>query len=306
MKQPTPLVDSFDDFQASSYFNALDGLRAVSILLVLLHHVPRYPAQHVLHTLQENGRYGVSFFFVISGFLICTLFLREERRTGRIDLWKFYGRRALRLLPLYYLVLCLQALLVFGLKQYTPENQALFVEKLPSYLFYYSNWLATATQGPFFCSWSLAVEEQFYLVFGLLLFFASRRVVVGAALVALICKPVVFATLGNVDVDSTLWRVIFSYQEPVLFGVLTAFVLNTRPGYELLARYLGRAWMPACLGTAIALWVGAHSMQTQSSWAAQFLYLLMTLTLAALVIQPGMPVVCSRFMIHIGRVSYGI
>lgn len=306
MKQPTSPVNSFDDFQTSSYFNALDGLRAVSILLVLLHHVPRYPASHVLHTLQENGRYGVSFFFVISGFLICTLFLREERRTGRIDLWKFYGRRALRLLPLYYVVLCLQALLVFGLKQYTPENHALFVEKLPSYLFYYSNLLATATQGPFFCSWSLAVEEQFYLVFGLLLFFASRRVVVGAALAALICKPVVFATCGNVDVDSALWRVIFSYQEPILFGVLAAFVLNTRPGYELLARYLGQAWMPACLGMAITLWVGAHPMQTQSSWDAQLLYLLMTLTLAALVIQPGTPVVCSRFMIHIGRISYGI
>ena len=150
MKRPIPSPQSFDAFRAQSYFDALDGLRAISILLVLFHHVPRYPVQHFLHTLQENGRYGVAFFFVISGFLICTLFLREEQKTGRIDLWKFYGRRALRLLPLYYVALCLQAVLVFGLRQYTPENQALFVEKLPAYLFYYSNWLATATQGPFF------------------------------------------------------------------------------------------------------------------------------------------------------------
>jgi peptidoglycan/LPS O-acetylase OafA/YrhL len=306
MKRPASGTNSFDAFQASSYFNALDGLRAVSILLVLLHHVPRYPARHFLHTLQENGRYGVSFFFVISGFLICTLFLREEQKTGRIDLWKFYGRRALRLLPLYYVVLCLQALVVFALKQYTPENQALFVEKLPSYLFYYSNWLATATQGPFFCAWSLAVEEQFYIAFGLLLFFASRRVVIGAALAGLICKLVVFGMYGNVDVDSTLWRVVFSYQEPILFGVLAAFALNSQRVYELFARWLGRAWMPAGLGAAIALWVGAHPMQTQSSWDAQLLYLLMTLTLAALVIRSATPVVGSRFMIHIGRISYGI
>src|SRR5207247_11158705 len=96
--------------------------------------------------LEEDGRYGVAFFFVISGFLICTLFLREEEKTGKIDLWKFYGRRALRLLPLYYAALSLQAILVFALKQYTPENQALFVEKMPAYLFYYSNWLARSEE----------------------------------------------------------------------------------------------------------------------------------------------------------------
>ncbi|HEY2328950.1 MAG TPA: acyltransferase, partial [Verrucomicrobiae bacterium] len=117
-----PARQTFDDFKASPYFNALDGLRAVSILMVLLHHVPRSSSPHFLNTLQENGRYGVAFFFVISGFLICTLLLREQEKTGRIDLWKFYGRRALRLLPLYYVALLLQAVLVFGLKQYTPEN----------------------------------------------------------------------------------------------------------------------------------------------------------------------------------------
>src|SRR5690348_18282128 len=116
---------SFEAFKTSSYFTALDGLRALSILMVLFHHVTKYPAGDFLHTLQENGRYGVAFFFVISGFLICTLLLREEEKTGRIDLWNFYGRRALRLLPLYYAALLVQAILVFALHQYTPENQQL-------------------------------------------------------------------------------------------------------------------------------------------------------------------------------------
>src|ERR1041385_9541451 len=123
MKLSFSPAQSFDDFQSQSYFGALDGLRALSILLVLLHHVTWWPDTSPLHTLQENGRYGVAFFFVISGFLICTLFLREERKTGRIALWKFYGRRALRLLPLYYAVLILQSVLVFVLHQYSPDNQ---------------------------------------------------------------------------------------------------------------------------------------------------------------------------------------
>lgn len=306
MKNAPSRTLSFDAFKGNSYFNALDGLRAISILMVLFLHVPKYPVGAFLRTLQQNGRYGVSFFFVISGFLICTLLLREEERTGRIDLWKFYGRRALRLLPLYYAALLAQTLLIFVFHQYSPADQVLFREKLPSYLFYYSNWLATATQGPFFQAWSLAVEEQFYLVFGLLLLFAGRRWVIGLALAAWLAKFFVYQTLGNVDVGSTLWRVVFSYQEPILLGVLTAFALNLRRHYEKAARWLGRAWVPVVVGAATAAWVIFHPMETESTWDAQLLYLLMTLVLICLVVRPATPMLGGRFMAHVGKVSYGI
>ena len=232
--------------------------------------------------------------------------MREEEKTGRIDLWKFYGRRALRLLPLYYAALLLQAILIFALHQYTPANRQLFQEKLPSYIFYYSNWLATATQGPFFQAWSLAVEEQFYLLFGLLLIFADRRFIIGATLTALFVKFSVYSVFGNIDADSTFWRVVFSYQEPILFGVLTAFALNCRPYYEFFIRWLGRGGMPAGLGVGTAGWIILHPMQTQSSWDAQLLYLLMTLILICLVVRPVTPVLGGRFMVHVGKISYGI
>ena len=64
----------FAQFQAQNHFGALDGLRALSILLVLWHHVPDAPG--FLRPLQENGRYGVSFFFIISGFLITDRMLK--------------------------------------------------------------------------------------------------------------------------------------------------------------------------------------------------------------------------------------
>jgi len=299
-------TQSFDAFQANGYFNALDGLRAVSILMVIFHHVLQYPPDHLLRTMQENGRYGVAFFFVISGFLICTLLLREKEKTGNIDLGKFYARRALRLLPLYYAALVLQAVLVFGLKQYTSENQLIFREKLPAYLFYYSNWLASATQGPFFCAWSLAVEEQFYLIFGLLLLFASQRFIIGAALAALLIKATVFQFFGDIGVSAPVWRIAFSYQEPILLGVLLAFALNRRRGYKFFSRWLGRGWMWPGLGAAMAVWTCVHPMRTQSSWDAQLLYLLMTLTLAGLVTRPVTPVLGGKVMTHIGKISYGI
>jgi peptidoglycan/LPS O-acetylase OafA/YrhL len=296
---------SFGEFQNSHYFTALDGLRAISILLVMLHHVTRLTFGS-FDTLQENGRYGVSFFFVISGFLICTLFLREKRKTGGIALGKFYGRRTLRLLPLYYSTLALTAVLVFGLHQYSPENQGLFREKLPSYFFYYSNWLATSTQGPFFCSWSLAVEEQFYLVFGLMLFFLPRRFLIGTLLACLLTKFAVCQILGNVDVHSTTLRVVFSYQEAIIWGVLLAFALDQRKIYELLENFFRSIWAIVIPFIAVGWWLGTHRMQSQCTWDAEILYILMTLIVAGVAIRHKTPILGTGMMAHVGKTSYGI
>ena len=300
--------EAYADFQKRSYFAPLDGLRAVSILLVLLYHSPRLPhdsAIYLLRRLQENGRYGVGIFFLISGFLICTLLLREQSSTGRIALWKFYGRRALRLLPLYYALLLVQCFLIFRLHQYTAQNQELFREKLPSYLFYYSNWLPTMTQGPFFCAWSLAVEEQFYLVFGWLLFFCSRRLVALFICAALLLKIMVYQVFGAVDVGSRLCLILFSYREPILLGVLVGFVLNTERGVHVLKR-LGSAWVAIPAGVLAALWLLLHRIRHESAWDAQLLYLLLTGLLCGLVVRPEVPLLRGRLLTHIGKVSYGI
>jgi len=299
-------VEGFGEFRRSSYFSALDGLRALSIFLVLLHHSPGVQKSSFFWTLQENGRYGVGFFFVISGFLICTLFLREESKYGKIDLRKFYSRRFLRLLPLYYAVLLLQALLVFGLHQYTPENQQLFREKLPSYLFYYSNWLPTMTQGPFFCAWSLAVEEQFYIGFGLILFFCRRPVVISIISAALLIKIFVYQLFGAVDAHSQLCLVLFSYREPILLGVLTAFALNTEKGFVILRKWMGTGWITVSAGGAIVAWLSLHAMRHESAWDSQLLYMLMTIFLIGVVMRPSVPVLGGRVLTHIGKISYGI
>jgi peptidoglycan/LPS O-acetylase OafA/YrhL len=296
----------YPEFQRQPYFDALDGLRALSILLVLLHHASAYEAG-VLETLRENGRYGVAFFFVISGFLIATLLRRERDENGRIALARFYGRRALRLLPLYYVALALQAVLVFGLHQYTPQNQELFRAKLPGYLFYFSNWFPDATNGPFFCAWSLAVEEQFYLGFGLLLAFArSVRGVAAGLIVLLVAKFAVYEALGQVDTFATVWRVLFSYQEPIIWGVLAAFALRSPRWYGLARAALGGRGVAVGLGAAIAGWLCFHPMASQSTWDAELLYVLMTALLVALVIRRRTPLINQPALVHVGRVSYGI
>src|SRR5215471_12676618 len=108
---PSAPVMSHADFRSLRRFAALDGVRAIAVLLVVVTH-SRGPRP--LHYLA--GWNGVTIFFVLSGFLITTLALREEEQSGRMSLRSFYVRRAFRILPLYMLVLLLYLPIVFLLR----------------------------------------------------------------------------------------------------------------------------------------------------------------------------------------------
>jgi peptidoglycan/LPS O-acetylase OafA/YrhL len=292
-------------YRDRSYFAGLDGLRALAILMVILHHVTRESAG-ALAVLTENGRYGVSLFFLVSGYLICTLFLREEARTGRIALAHFYARRAARLFPLYYVMLAIQALAVFGTHFYPAASVALFDDKLPAYLFYYSNLLPTATEGPFFFAWSLAVEEQFYLWFGFAIVFLPRRPLLILLAVALGVKFAGYSLFGPLDAQGQLLRVIFSYREPLLIGVLLGYALHHRVTYEKIAAPLGRPGAFAGLALLTIGFLATHPMQSATHWDGLLLLAALTLLVAAVVTRAELPFLGQRHVAHYGKVSYGI
>ncbi len=217
----------------------LDGLRGLAILLVLFHHVPQTHLAWISH-FQHNAKHGVSLFFVISGYIVMTLMLREIRRSGAVDVPGFLWRRILRLWPLYYAILLGEAFLVFGLGVYSPDNRALFEDKLVCYALYCANWLETSGEGPFFVSWSLAVEEQFYLLLSFLfLCFRPGRVV---AVIGALLAIKVLLVLGPfpVDLAALPWRVLLSYSEPILLGVLLACALDRRSLYSAFAAFAAR------------------------------------------------------------------
>jgi peptidoglycan/LPS O-acetylase OafA/YrhL len=143
---------------------ALDGCRALFVLAVLLAHA-RIPYTH------GGGELGVTGFFVLSGFLITRLLVREHESTGGIDFPSFYARRALRLLPAL-LLLITTALVAYG----TRGRAAVILSAAGPTLMYSSNWLL-AFHGdlePFQQTWSLAIEEQFYLIWPMTLLAALR------------------------------------------------------------------------------------------------------------------------------------
>jgi peptidoglycan/LPS O-acetylase OafA/YrhL len=143
---------------------ALDGLRGIAILLVVAVHATGYP---------PGGHMGVDLFFVLSGFLITTLLLEEQAETGRISLRRFYARRARRLLPA--LALLLATYLVIDAAKGRDGLTAVALGGL-----YFGNVVqAFSSVNPLITSgldhlWTLAEEEQFYLVWPLLLPFIVR------------------------------------------------------------------------------------------------------------------------------------
>ena len=169
------------------YRPALDGLRAVAILSVM--------AGHTWGWLLPGGFVGVDIFFVLSGFLITTLLLEERERTGRISLRLFYARRALRLLPALA-ALVVAVVIWILLTSPTPLREAT-IHGLPAVVFYVSNlvWgLWHVNLGLFGHTWSLSLEEQFYVMWPavLLALLSFRR---GARSILTLCLLAIAAAM---------------------------------------------------------------------------------------------------------------
>ena len=196
-----------NDQQLMGYEPSLDGIRAFSVIAVMLYHanIAWLP----------GGFLGVEVFFVVSGFLITSLLIEERESTRRIDLKQFWIRRARRLLPALVVMLAATAVCVaFYATDSAPDFRR---DVLPS-LGYFSNWWQIfAVDTPYFAAsslpvlrhlWSLAVEEQWYLIWPLLFTFIFgakwMRPKISGALLLLCSGAIMFATaLRFVQDDET-------------------------------------------------------------------------------------------------------
>jgi peptidoglycan/LPS O-acetylase OafA/YrhL len=176
------------------YFGGLNELRAIAALGVVAHHIEQFKGMNGLYITNPNlsfliynlGKAGVDLFFVLSGFLITYLLLLEkENNFGRIDILKFYLRRIFRIWPLYYLIMFISFVVIPILSNFSvfehnmsllnsihnPDNYsfktiALYLSFLPQF----ANVVIGASQ-----SWSIGVEEQFYLIMPITLSFFSKN-----------------------------------------------------------------------------------------------------------------------------------
>lgn len=172
------------DFSESAvefkHYPVLDGLRGVAVLIVMLYHLELLVPE--LNMFVRGGFLGVDVFFVLSGFLITSVLMKEYSRTGKISLKNFYWRRFLRLAPAFWVFLLV--MYIFGNTILPPREAAVIYENdnfLYSF-FYAMNWhraFGFGATGNLNHTWSLAIEEQFYIVWSLFLvgayFFCRNR-----------------------------------------------------------------------------------------------------------------------------------
>lgn len=158
----------------SKYLPSIDSLRALAVLAVIIYHVDV--------NYLPGGFLGVDLFFVLSGYLISSLIIKEYKKTGSVNLYNFYIRRARRLLPAVYFMITV------GLVVMVLFNEVLLRKSHLDAIFgyiYSSNWWyifhkldyfdSFGAQSPFKHLWSLAIEEQFYMIFPLLFLLVNRK-----------------------------------------------------------------------------------------------------------------------------------
>ena len=296
---------------------SLDGLRALSIFLVLM--------LHTLQTLSEthhvplllyaifDGQTGVLIFFVISGFLITTLLLQEHARRGTISLRGFYLRRAMRILPPLYLYVGVLLLLGWAGR--------LAVGKLDivSALFFFHDYAPSVmwSLGHF---WSLSIEEQFYFIWPFVLIYclrqpgeAGKRKATRVALAVVCVSPVVrvISFAHNSHIPRFLHNNygLHIHADSLMFGCLIALCQGT-PRFERLYESATKIWWMAPALILISDILNAH---LTNYWQQPFGYTICGASAALFLLwcvrNPTSGVgqlLNARTIMHIGVLSYSI
>lgn len=293
-------------FARTRVFASLDGLRCLSIVAVVWHHAA---TQGHGFALAGNGFLGVDLFFVISGFLITTLLLREKRGAGQISLRRFWIRRTLRIFPPYFALLAATAFALGVVFRGASMREPFFAE-LPYLATYTSNWVALTTL--FGITWSLATEEQFYLAWPSVERFWPRLAVplLGLALLINQClnfgllDATVVAVLGMPRSELAVLQTTFT---PIVLGAALAHAVASPAGFARVARVLGsRAAAPLALAAVVALAAIPGSLTGAPRLA---IHLAMTALVAACVVREDnglRGLLALRPIARVGAVSYGI
>ena len=295
----------------------LDGLRAVAVLLVVAAHVG------FLVDLSPGGRRalaplisgdGVELFFVLSGYLITGILVREREQSGAMSLRRFYVRRTLRIWPALYVFLGVAAVLaLLGLVDLRLTDVLLAGLFVWNYVLHAARFIGH--------TWSLAVEEQFYLVWPVVLQRLSARRALGVALALVVATP--FLRLLTWDLmDGDRFRISFmthARADALMIGAALALAPVACPqAYAALVRAVLR-WrvdLLAAVGfflvwpwTLVAFLPPHQSAQFATVWSRSPLGICGALVLLGLVERPAgllARVLSTRVAVHVGVLSYSL
>jgi peptidoglycan/LPS O-acetylase OafA/YrhL len=318
----------------STYFPGLNGVRCIAACGVVIRHIEQYKELFRLPNISDNliirslGEHGVNLFFVLSGFLITYLFFVEEKENKKISIKKFYLRRAMRILPLYFLILALGFFIAPALSTHLPFHTGVALSAYTAQLSenYWAKLLLFALILPNLClilfppvlvasqAWSIGVEEQFYLLWPLLFRFCKRHFIKAIFSVLAIKILIIqglrayLPTLPSSSADFIYkLRAVYTFTldfkvECLAFGALGAVLLFRYPAF--MKRFVIHRLIQIPSTLILVALLGFGSVSPLSGWVYAILYTVLLVNIS----QSN-----ERFlslegpkMNFFGKISYGI
>jgi peptidoglycan/LPS O-acetylase OafA/YrhL len=301
---------------------ALDGLRGIAILLVMVNHFTLYGVMRpdsvvdkVFYATATSGWCGVDLFFVLSGFLITGILL--DTRQSEHYFRNFYMRRALRIFPLYYLALAVFFVIVPHLGATGNPMLSSPIEDQSWYWTYLINiqiglegWPSNPLLAHF---WSLAVEEQFYLIWPLLVFWLGRRQILTVCVGLIVCTAIVRVGLRWMDLPTAAYVLTPARMDSLAVGSMLAALARSPGAWAILTRYASPAVL--VFGTTLLFaFIVSRGLRAEGALMQTAGYpLLAFLSASIMVIALSAPAgsVVSALLTHpfltfTGRISYGL
>lgn len=302
----------------------LDGIRGIAIALVMATHLLKR-ANYLTGNatliafgeLFRIGWVGVDLFFVLSGYLITSILLKTRQEPHYFK--NFYARRILRIFPLYYVTLLITLPLLPALdKSLGPQTQA----NWPVFLVYLQNWLYVFGREPsnvVGVTWSLAIEEQFYLLWPFIVKKLERRqlarFILGSLLLILTARlGLVFFARSLINLEDLYYYASFIRSDGLLMGALLALALQSDFWREWLRRRAGWVWWASLAGLTLMLVSGPPSasftnlplMTVGYSLLAVFFAACLALALTGKENNPLRWLFSNRGLIFFGKYSYAL
>ena len=295
---------------------SLDGLRALSIFLVMaLHTIQRLNMTHHVPLIWYaifDGDTGVFIFFVISGYLITSLLLHEQQKRGSISMSSFYFRRAMRILPPIYFYVAVLVLLGWA------GRLAITRIDIVSALFFFRNYATHLSMWSLEHFWTLSVEEQFYFLWPWVLYYCLRRrpglagriTAAKVALVVIAVSPIIRVVSYRLPIPYLHQNGMFHMRaDSLMFGCVAALLQGT-PLFERIYAFATRIWWipPAviflsdCLQARFGNYWQLPIGITVCGIAIAFFLLWCVRNPSSVVGR----VLNARFVVHIGVLSYSI
>ncbi|MGC2401605.1 MAG: acyltransferase [Acidobacteriaceae bacterium] len=297
------------------YQPELDGLRFYAFLGVFVCHTLPFdgalysrfhlPLPGLWGAVAKSGASGVDLFFALSAFLITSLLLREREETGEISLRRFYLRRVLRIWPLYFLVIAVGVVLA-----HTVAGQSLPWYYIAAYLLFAGNWMHAVFGRPLsVCSplWTVSIEEQFYLIWPLLMQSLRRRGMIVAAVVT-----VLVASASRIGFLLAGWGGGFLYYgsisrcDSLALGMLLALFADRLPWLNRRTRWL-------LLAAGLTGWVVSAAWLNEQPGPADmrmvFGRLLVSLSAGAILyscLDSRSKWLRGSWVVELGKISYGL